>query len=131
MVRPTQQTFSASLGSSLKSGLYLSHFYSGEERLLRSNSSQRVVIKIPLIIPPLSHKKIRRILGWLLLPLSNYLVPTSSTKSTLIWVHLMEIRWEYAQITQMYPAINSPTCIPQNMGSPSLPQMEIHPIVDC
>ena len=31
MARPTQQTFSASIGSSLKSGPYLSHIYSGEE----------------------------------------------------------------------------------------------------
>ena len=80
MARPTQQTFSASIGSSLKSGPYLSHFYSGEERLLRSNSSKRRVIQIPLIVPPVSHKEIRRILGWLLLPLSSWLVPTESTK---------------------------------------------------
>ena len=76
MARPTQQTFSASTGSSLKSGLYLSHFYSEEERLLRSNSSQRGVIQIPLIVLPVSHKEVRRILGWLLLPLSSCLVPT-------------------------------------------------------
>ena len=76
MARPTQQTFSASIGSSLKSGLYLRHFYSGEERLLRSNSSQRGVIQIPLIVPPVSHREIRRILGCLLLPLSSCLVPT-------------------------------------------------------
>ena len=36
--------------------------------------------KIPLIVPPVSHKEIRRILGWLLLPLSSSLVPTYSTK---------------------------------------------------
>ena len=56
MARPIQKTFSASTGSSIKSGPYLSHFYSGVERLLRSNSSQRGVIQIPLILPPGSHK---------------------------------------------------------------------------
>ena len=76
MARPTQQTFSASIGSSLKSAPYLSHFYSGGERLLRSNSSQRGVMQIPLVFPPASHKEIRRILGWLLLPLSSCMVPT-------------------------------------------------------
>ena len=76
MARPTQQTFSASIGSSLKSAPYLSHFYSGGERLLRSNSSQRRVMQIPLVFPPASHKEIRRILGWLLLPLSSCMVPT-------------------------------------------------------
>ena len=76
MARPTQQILSASIGSSLKSGPYFSHFYSGEERLLRSHSSQRCVIKIPLIVPQVSQKEIRRILGWLLLPLSSCLVPT-------------------------------------------------------
>ena len=34
------------------------------------------LIQIPLIVPPVSHKEIRRILGWLLLPLSSSLVPT-------------------------------------------------------
>ena len=81
MARPTQQTFSASIGSFLKSGPYSSHFYSGEERLLRSNSSDGGVKKIQLIGPRVSHKEIRRILGWLLLPLSSCLVPTKSSKT--------------------------------------------------
>ena len=55
MARPTQQKFLASIGSFHKPGPYLSHFYYGEERLLRSNSSERGVIKIPLIVPPVSH----------------------------------------------------------------------------
>ena len=38
------------------------------------------LIQIPLIFPPVSHKEVRRILGWLLLPLSSCLVPTLSTK---------------------------------------------------
>ena len=38
------------------------------------------VIQMALIVLPVSHKEIRRILGWLLLLLSRSLVPTKSTK---------------------------------------------------
>ena len=74
------------------------------------------MIQIPLIIPPVSHKEIRRILGWLLLPLSRCL--PKAPKSTLIWGHLPELRWKYAQITQMYPIIHSPTGIPPKYWVP-------------
>ena len=76
--------------------------------------------------PPVSHKEIRRILGWLLLPL--WCLP-KAPKSTLVWVHLTEIRWEYAQITQMYPVIHPPHLISTKIWGHHL--NPIHQIMDC
>ena len=36
---------------------------------------------------------------------SQDLIP-KSPKSILVWVHVMELRWEYTQITWMYPIIH-------------------------
>ena len=132
MARPIQQTFSASNGSSLKSGLYLSHFYSREERLLRSNSSQRGgVIQIPLIVPPVSHKKIRRILGWLLVCHSSCLVPTYSSNKHPSLGAPYGTQVGVCSNNPDSPLIHPPTCSYQNMGSPSQPQVEIHLIMGC
>ena len=49
----------------------------------------------------------------------------------LVWVHLTELRWEYARITQMYPVIYPPPVFPQHMGSQSKTQVEIHLIMGC
>ena len=78
------------------------------------------VIQIPLIVLPLSHEKIRRILGWVLLPLSTYLVHAQSTKKRPNLGAPNRTQVGVYSINPDVPCNTSHICIPPKYGPPTL-----------